>query len=365
MNFEQINLQWFAAEDEGRTEEPSELRLRKAREEGRVAKSQELNSSVVFFLAVLVLLFLANGIFKSLVIMLLYFLSHVADEAFSFQKMSSLFFEAILKNVVPFASVGLIAGVISNIAQNKGFIFTLKPLTPDFKKIIPNFSQYFKNTLFSFKGIFNVFKSILKVIVIVVIGYYFVKKNIPVFLMEIQNHQILVCVQKIAEMVFQFLIIIAVFFLGVSVIDYFIQKKSFMEEMKMTKYEVKQELKEMEADPEVKSRLKAAQRQLLNQNIPKAVKESDVVITNPTHYAVSLKYDSLVDVFPRVSAKGVDELALQIKSIARENDVPTVENRALARDLYNSTDIDQMIPESYCKIIAVIYAELKKFNINA
>lgn len=281
MNFEQINLQWFAAEDEGRTEDPSELRLRKAREEGRVAKSQELNSSVVFFLAVLVLLFLANGIFKSLVIMLSYFLSHVADEAFSFQKMSSLFFEAILKNIVPFASVGLIAGVISNIAQNKGFIFTLKPLTPDFKKIIPNFSQYFKNTLFSFKGIFNVFKSILKVIVIVVIGYYFVKKNIPVFLMEIQNHQILVCVQKIAEMVFQFLIIIAVFFLGVSVIDYFIQKKSFMEEMKMTKYEVKQELKEMEGDPEVKSRLKAAQRQLLNQNIPKAVKESDVVITNP------------------------------------------------------------------------------------
>ena len=94
MNFEQINLQWFAAEDEGRTEEPSELRLRKAREEGRVAKSQELNSSVVFFLAVLVLLFLANGIFKSLVIMLSYFLSHVADEAFSFQKMSSLFCEA-------------------------------------------------------------------------------------------------------------------------------------------------------------------------------------------------------------------------------------------------------------------------------
>ena len=129
----------------------------------------------------------------------------------------------------------------------------------------------------------------------------------------------------------------------------------------MTKYEVKQELKEMEGDPEVKSRLKAAQRQLLNQNIPKAVKESDVVITNPTHFAVAIKYDADTNQAPVVTAKGQDYVAMKIKEIARDNNIRIVENKPLARMLFHNVELGAEIPpelyQSVAEILAMIYKE--------
>lgn len=361
MDFEHIHLQWFAAEDEGRTEDPSEFRLRKAREEGRLPKSQELSGAISFLLTVLILLVMAKEILATTFYTFSYFFSHIADETFSYSQMFSIFFRTLLTSVLPVCLVAAVGGIVSNIIQNKGFIFTLKTITPNLKKIIPNFIEYFKNTLFSFKGFFNIVKSIGKVVLIGFIAYFLIKQDIEVLLMEIQNGQILVCVAKLSSMVFKFLMIVALVFLLISIIDYFVQKKSFMDEMKMTKYDVKQEMKSMEGDPEVKFRLKEAQKQLL-QNIPKTVKEADVVITNPTHYAVSLQYDSDVDVSPKVTAKGVDEVALRIKQIAIDNNIPTVENRPLARDLFANVEINNSVPDEYFSIIATIYAEIGKFK---
>ena len=119
----------------------------------------------------------------------------------------------------------------------------------------------------------------------------------------------------------------------------------------------------MEGDPEVKAHLERAKQELLRQNIPKMVKESDVVITNPTHFAVALKYDPTIpNSAPQVNAKGEDELAQTIKRIAKENDIPMVENRPLARGLYAETKVGDIIPEVYFRAISVIYAQLKKFN---
>ena len=120
----------------------------------------------------------------------------------------------------------------------------------------------------------------------------------------------------------------------------------------------------MEGDPEVKARLKQMQQQLLKQNIPKAVAEADVVITNPTHYAVSLKYDNAVADSPIVTSKGVDETAQLIKRIARENDIPIVENRPVARDLYTNVEVGDIIPNTYWQTIAVIYSHLDKYKQN-
>ena len=180
--------------------------------------------------------------------------------------------------------------------------------------------------------------------------------------MVIKNGQILMAVGKISVMAAQILVTAAVVFLIIAIPDYFVNKKDFLESMKMTKYDVKQEYKEMEGDPEVKNKLKQEQQRLLQMNIPKAVQESDVVITNPTHFAVSLKYDKDVADSPKVMAKGADDIALYIRRIATENQVPIIENRPLARGLYTDTEVGDIIPDGYLSLVANVYAEIMKFN---
>lgn len=362
MNFEDIDLQWFAAEDEGRTEEPSETRLRKAREEGRVAKSSDLNSSLVFFVCLMVLFVLAKRILFECAEVLKYFFNNINENDVKNASFFYIFAEKFAKIVLPIAISGVVVGIISNIVQNQGFLFTTKTIVPKFSKIVPNFAQYFKNTLFSFKGFFNVVKSIFKVSVIIFISYFLIRRDIPVLLMEIQNKSIVQAVFSISRMAGTILVVTAVLFIVIAIPDYFVQKREFMESMKMTKYEAKQEYKEMEGDPEVKSRIRQRAMQMARQNIPRAVREADVVITNPTHFAVSLKYDANVAPAPQVTAKGEDADALNMRRIATENSVPIVENKPMARELYTRTEVGAIIPEDYFLVIAQIYAEVVKFD---
>ena len=157
------------------------------------------------------------------------------------------------------------------------------------------------------------------------------------------------------------LVVVSVLFIIIAIPDYFVQKREFMESLKMTKYEVKQEYKEMEGDPEIKARIRQRAMQMARQNIPKAVSESDVVITNPTHFAVSLKYDVDAAPAPQVTAKGEDEIALLMRRIASENSVPIVENKPMARELYTKMNVGDIIPDDYFTIIAQIYTQVVKF----
>ena len=154
------------------------------------------------------------------------------------------------------------------------------------------------------------------------------------------------------------LLIAAFVFLAVAIPDYLVQKKQFMESMKMTKQEVKEEYKQMEGDPLVKSRLPQMMRNLLYQNLPKAVSESDVVITNPTHYAVAIKYDRSIMQATIVNAKCADDLAMRIKTLAKENNVVIKENKVIARELYTKVEIGDIIPEEYLQAMAIILAEV-------
>ena len=171
MSFEEIDLQWFAAEDEGRTEDPSEYRLRKAREEGRIPKSQELTSSIVMLAASVVLIFMSSFIFRSSEEILIYYFTRCNEQTF----MQGVFFKhllfQLLKMVVPIAGAGIFAGFLVNIAQNKGFIFTTKPIQFQFSKIIPKVGQYLKKTAFSTEGLFNIAKSLFKVVLIGFVAY--------------------------------------------------------------------------------------------------------------------------------------------------------------------------------------------------
>ncbi len=356
MTFDEIDLQWFAAEDEGRTEEPSEYKLRKAREEGRVAKSQELNGALVLIFTVVALVIAAPYFLRWCAQIYVYYFKHCTDADVTQKEFYTYFLLNILRMTGPLALFGIIAGVVGNIIQNRGFLFTTKTITPQFSKIAPNIGQYLRRTLFSFEGGFNVFKSIAKVTFIGIAAYLIISANVPVILKMLGTSNVMSAVGRIAWTGAQILIAGAVMLLAISIPDYFVQKHQFLESMKMTKQEVKQEYKEMEGDPEVKNRLEQARREMLRRNIPKAVAESDVVITNPTHFAVALKYDSK-DPGPKVMAKGQDNEAQIIKRYAREDGIPMVENRPLARGLYSQTKIGDIIPNEYFSAIAVIYAQ--------
>ena len=359
MSFEDIDLQWFAAEDEGRTEEPSDLKLEKARKEGRVAKSQDANGAFVFFFAVISLLMLGKWLLGNFQEILVFFFSRCAEGNAMTGTSAAVFFNYFLKMVLPISFVSLAAGVAGNIIQNKGWMFSLKPITPNFSKILPHVGEYLKKTAFSKQGAFNVFKSLAKIAVIVFAAFLIIRGNMGDLLFIVHaNGNILGAFGKIASIAFELLLFAAIFFLVISIPDYVVQKKEFIEGLKMTKQEVKEEFKEMEGDPEVKNRIKQAQRQLLASNIPRAVAESDVVVTNPTHFAVALKYDASETDAPMVNAKGEDFMAQRIKEIARENDVPIVENRSLARGLYAEVELGAIIPNEYLNVVAVLYSRL-------
>lgn len=353
----------MAAEDEGRTEEPSEYKLEKARKEGRVAKSQEISASLVLLFSVLLLVFLAKFIFSQCLEIYKFYFTRCASPDLSDKGLYTAFISFFLKIVLPVTCVGILAGIVGNLIQTKGLIFSWKPIQPKFNNILPHFGEYFKKTLFSAKGLFNIAKSFAKVILIIVIGYVCIKKDVFVIIQIIDNGQILEAVAKIGKMAAKLLIIISVLFLIISIPDFFIQKHEFKESMKMTKQEVKEEYKELEGDPEVKSRLKQMQQNLLKMNIPKAVKEADVVIANPTHYAVSLKYEQTDDYSaPQITSKGEDSTALYIRRLAEENNVPVVENRPVARELYTNLEVGDIIPEKYYRVISEIYSQIMNRN---
>ena len=378
MNFDEIDLQWFAAEDEGRTEEPSEYKIRKAREEGRVAKSQELCSALVMLVTVIVLIIAAPYFWSWCEETLVFYFTHINEGEMFQSRFFAQFLISLAKMVLPLALCGAVAGVLANLIQNRGFIFSTKPIEPQFSKITPRIGQYLKKTLFSFEGGFNVAKSFVKVAIVFFVAYIIIRsscfeiittsdpqnpnKTKVVILSLITSNNLFKSVGLIAWAAAKILAVSAVIFLAISIPDYLVQKRQFIESMKMTKQEVKQEYKEMEGDPEVKAHLQAAQRELLQRNMPQQVAKSDVVITNPTHFAVALLYDQAVSDAPQVMAKGSDNLAFRIKEIAKEHDVPIVENRPLARGLYTETEIGDIIPSSYFSVIATIYSQLEKFN---
>lgn len=357
-----FDLQWFAsAEEEGRTEEPSEHKLRKAREEGRVAKSTEINGALVLLLPVIAIIILAPWIFNSCVEIIKFYFDRCVSAELTDSALVDAFYNYFIKLVLPIGLTAMVAGVVGNIVQTKGFLFSTKPIEPKFSKILPKFGQYFKKTIFSMEGAFNVFKSLFKVVILFVASYIIISSDLET-LLSMMNVSLWSGVCYIAKMAAKILLVAAVVFLGVAIPDYFVQKKQFMESMKMTKQEVKQEYKDMEGDPLVKSRLRQQMRNLLYQNLPKAVSEADVVITNPTHYAVAVKYDKNVMQAPIVNAKGEDEIAMRIKSLAKENNVEIVENKLLARELYTKVEIGDIIPEEYLQAMAIILAKVYKLK---
>jgi flagellar biosynthetic protein FlhB len=324
--FASMNLQWFAAEDEGRTEDPTEQKIRKAREEGKVAKSQDVTATVVLLGIIAALALVSRGIFNTLQDMMKYYLSLVSSPPVDDSGiLVSAFFGYFTRIMLPIAAVAFVAAYIGNVVQ-VGFLFTTKPLKPDFKRIAPNFVKYFKRSLFSTEALFNLIKSIVKVVIVVGISYLNIQSRIQEIL-SLVRRPFMDGFFLIADLAFVIIVEAAIVMLIFSLLDYWFQRRQHRDSLKMTKQEVKEERKNYEGDPQVKARLRQRMREILQANMMRKVPEADVVVTNPTHFAVALEYQRASMDAPRVTAKGQDHLAQRIKAIAAENDVPVMENK--------------------------------------
>ncbi|MCD6121425.1 MAG: flagellar biosynthesis protein FlhB [Spirochaetales bacterium] len=357
----EIHLQWFAAEDEGRTEEPTEHKLRKAREEGKVVKSSEFTSALILLFSVVVLAILSSGILKTMLNMLKFFLVNSSEiDVTKSAIVSKAFISFFVKISAPIFIVAFIAALLGNIFQ-VGFMFTVKPITPDLKKIIPKFGKFFKRAMFSGEAAFNLGKSIFKVLIIGFVAYLNIRAEVPK-ITKLVEAPFFMSFNLIAGIAFRIIVESALALLVLAIPDYMFQKRLHMESLKMSKQEIKEERRMYEGDPLVKSRLRERMRDVLSQNMLRNVPKADVVITNPTHFAVALQWERARMIAPTVTAKGADNIAFKIKEIAGESKVPIVENKPLARALYSEVEIGDEIPEKFYEAMATILAHIYKLS---
>ncbi len=354
-----MHLQWFAAEDEGRTEDPTERKIRKAWEdEGKVAKSSELVQALVLLFSFAGIALLGKYMVGQIMEMMRFFFiqSCTIDVATGGRIAGSAFYSYFFKLVGPVFVISVAAAVLGNVVQ-VGFRFTAKVLTPNFKRIAPSFKNWVNKTIFSPEGAFNFFKTIFKVVVIGVIAYVNIRNQIP-RLANTVNMEIVDAATVALGTGFRMLMEATLFFLALAIPDMIYQRWQHRESLKMTKHEIKEEYKEMEGDPHVKARLRQRMQEIRRASMMQNVPRASVVITNPTHFAVALEYQQATMIAPVVIAKGQDNMAQRIKEIARENRVPIVENKPLARALFASVEIGDPVPEEYWRLVADILSTL-------
>jgi len=361
-----LDLQWFGDEDNdedapGKTLEPTEHKLKKLREEGQVAKSQELNGAIGLFLVALVILFIAPSILRTCLEMVRFFFTRAIElDPTKDAIITGNFLLYFLRLVWPILLIAVISAIFSNLAQLGGYLFTTKPLVPNFSKALPKFGQYFKR-IFSSEGLFNLGKSIAKILIIGTVAFLFIFSNLDK-LRNLQKAPPYISLTIIAGIAIQMIIVVAVLLIIISIADFFFQRWRFRERHKMTPRELKEEVKQYQMDPQIQGRIRARFRDLLRQNIAVAVPKADVVITNPTHLAIALQYDASSMPGPMVVAVGEDALSARIRKIAEENEVPLVENKPLAWALYRETSVGQIVPFAHWNAVALVLKQVWYIN---
>ncbi|TDS34716.1 flagellar biosynthesis protein FlhB [Halanaerobium congolense] len=346
-----------------KTEEATPRRKKEAREKGNVAKGKEISQVFTLLASFLMLYFLMQQMIFTVIREFRFYFSELIISPFSINNAYNILMAAFSKTVriiAPIMIVSAAAGVLVNFLQI-GPLFTSKPLVPDFKKIDP--IKGAKN-LFSLKSLMELFKSLFKLFVIAAIAYNILSQNIDIFERSIHQdltQSIVVLSSLISQIAFS--IIAALIILGI--IDLLYQRWQHNKDLKMSKYEVKQERKEMEGDPMINQQRKQRQREISMNRMMSSVKDADVVITNPTHIAVALKYDLDEMDAPEIIAKGEGFVAQKIKEKAREAEVEIVENKPLARSLNSMTEIGDQVPvelyQAVAEILARIFKENKKY----
>lgn len=348
-----LDLQFFAGSEE-KTEKASPKKRQDERKKGKVAKSQDINTAFLLFFCFTILLVFGSSMKDSMTTLYHYSFTEYIHWDVTMNSVSQVFLESLIemgKMLAPIMIVAMIAGLAANFTQI-GFLFTTEPLKLDLKKMNP--IQGAKR-IFSARALVELLKSLLKIAFIGTITF---------LVIWIYKDEMMMIAFKTAENAIGFFgritiimgISAAFALLFLSVLDYTYQKYDFEKNIKMSKKDMKDEHKNIEGDPLIKSKIKEKQRQMAAQRMMSEIPSADVVITNPTHFAIAIKYDEDKATAPYVVAKGVDQIAFKIREVAKANNVATVENRALARSLYDVIEIGDIIPEQFYQAVAEILA---------
>lgn len=360
--FLEYELQWFAKEGAGgeKTEPATSKKLQDARNEGQVAKSQELNYAIS-----LIALFLILKIFISYIGENLFYnfaanyrkIPDIIDESIGGMpiRMATLVINntivTILKILAPVLVIGFLVALLSNILQ-VGWKVTTKPMKPKFSKLNP--LNGFKR-IFSKDSMFELVKSIAKIGLILYVAYSAISDHQDELFL-LYDIPLLQVILLVGDIVISAGLNISLVYMLVGIADWFYQKHKFKEDMKMTKQEVKDEYKNTEGNPEIKGRQRSKMREASQRRMMQELPNADVVITNPTHYAVAIRYDASQFSAPIVVAKGENYLAMKIREAAKEHQIEIVENKPLARMLYANVDVGEEVPPELYQAVAEVLA---------
>jgi flagellar biosynthesis protein FlhB len=348
----------MAGGKDNRSEKPTTRRLRKAREKGQVARSKEVPAAAALLTVLLMLWYFGQNILQTLQLEMRQLLSSRVPPEITFSYLSRLFGNASVRTalvVLPVMLAAMAVSVTSNVLQG-GWAFSTEALGFHFERL------GFKNGLnkiFSKNGIVELAKSLVLIIAVSFISYRVISQYTSLY-----PRLVLMDVEKLfywtASITYQIFIRVAVLLVVLAIIDYCFQKYRLTEQLKMTKQEVKEEFKELEGDPTTKGRIRRIQREMARKRMMTDVPKADVIITNPTHYSVALAYKVDSMEAPKVVAKGVGFLALKIRELAQQHDIPMVENRPLAQTLYKTVAIGEYIPGNLYRAVAEILAYIYK-----
>lgn len=356
-----FDLQLFSEE---KTEQPTSKKMIDARNKGQIAQSKDLNGAVTLLAVFMAFSFFSDFFVENMFSFYIYTMDMIEDteRLFSSNGILQYFSESIqfiLRLSLPLLLIALISGLLVSYIQ-VGFLFTSETLKPKFDKINP--LKGLKN-MFSSRALVEMVKSIAKAALLLIISLSYIMDNMKRLLLTLEL-DLGPFVVILWELVYGVVIRCSILLFVIAVFDFAFKKWKNKKELMMTKQEIKEEYKQSEGDPQLKSKIKEKQRAMAMSRMMQEVPKADVIITNPTHFAVALKYDSNLGDAPVVTAKGQDLIAQNIKRIATENNVPIVENKPLAQTLYKTVDIGAFIPadlyEAVAEVLAYVFSVKKK-----
>ncbi|QKJ24059.1 flagellar biosynthesis protein FlhB [Poseidonibacter lekithochrous] len=346
------------ADEDEKTEEPTDKKIEDAKKEGNVSKSMEVTGAAILFFGSLYILFFSShtmGEIKKLMMFSYSFIGQELDNTV-FYSLTYTVVMTMISSLLPLFALVILLTFVFNWVQ---FGMIVTPLKIDLQKLDP--IKGMKN-VFGLKKLIEAFKLTAKltvIIIVMVLLFLFTGDMI----LAMMDKETMGTISTMIELTGYFLGAILLIIIIFAIIDFYFTKHYYMKSLRMSKQDIKDEYKNMDGDPLVKGRIRRIQMEMAQKRMMTEVPDADVVITNPTHYAVAMKYDNTVDSAPKIVAKGIDFIAIKIKDIAKENDIPIIENPALARALHDQIEIEQQIPSEFYKALAEIFSyvyELKK-----
>jgi flagellar biosynthetic protein FlhB len=348
------------SDDAEKTEEPSQHRIEEFRKKGDVASSRELSSVLVLSACMLALSLSLVYIYEELTKYMEWLYTLDIAQAYSQKSLNTITtrtFVVALKCAAPVTMTALCVGILAQVAQI-GILYSPEVLELNLDRINPLNGV---KRLFSMNSLFESVKGVFKFAVILSVVYMYLKDDIASYngFMHLEMFQSFIYAKTLLlKLSFAILMALGV----VAILDFGYQKWSYQKKLRQTKQELKQESKEQDGNPEIKQRIRQIQREMSRKRMIKDVKTADVIITNPTHISIVLKYDQEKMVSPTIIGKGQDHMALKIREIAKEYDIPIVENVALARTLYKTVKVGAPVPRNLYKAVAEVLAFVYKLK---